>query len=205
MISLMENRSFFTYVKSGYSGNEKMKLNNSGIRLIGLNKIFAFLSQGNQRYIKYIFKKFINRLDTFYAHAGLIEYEPGKLALMSLGEVYVFDISGDFTEGPVMTHDVNTYGAAYGNLIKASDGLLYGLTRKIGTIIGADKATLFSLDPAGWAVTFYDLPDGVSEANIGLAEYNGKLYGSTKSGGSLLALLLMFGALGLRRKMRQQR
>jgi uncharacterized repeat protein (TIGR03803 family) len=75
-------------------------------------------------------------------------------------------------------------GAAYGALLQADDGLLYGVTA--GYFTDANKGTVFSIRPDGTGYTvlhgFQD-PEGINPTGTLIQASDGLLYGLTRYGG----------------------
>ena len=118
--------------------------------------------------------------------SSVLEYEPGKLIYTCGDRVLIYNTNTNSIEFDQILIDSDTYGLAYGNTILASNGLIYGMTRVTEFTNQNANSIIYSLDPANnfffqseWT---FDINN--KEANLGLTEYNGKLYGSTSSTGA---------------------
>ena len=125
------------------------------------------------------------KLTPFSESTQPLEYTNGKMLLSSFDSVVVYNINTHLVEGMYRTHNYATYGYMNGKLTKGSNGKIYGLTVKDMDSTGS-VATLFSLNPNNnFSFTAIHQFDSINfEPNINLTEFNGKLYGSTNSGGT---------------------
>jgi hypothetical protein len=113
-----------------------------------------------------------------------LEYEPEKLMLVNNKTIYTYD-EASATLTPHVTSILDTDGVLQGNLIKATDGNIYGTTTSRDFSDATMKTAIFKIDPSTLAITIVQLfDDEIDELNNGLTEYNGLLYGSTVSGGN---------------------
>lgn len=115
-----------------------------------------------------------------------LEYTPGKFLLARFDSLLVYDLNTGTLKGAVKPMDADKYGSFYGKWIKTSDGLIYGITSVESNSSPGEKCVLYSLDPAAnfKFTVLQDLSADVKQANMGMTLANGKLYGSTSSGGT---------------------
>lgn len=172
MVKGSNNKIYFTYktFQTSSPGSLNYKDLQTNIRFCELD-----LSTNQMQELK---------LTTFAELVQPLEYTSGKMLLTALDSVFVYNINTHSVEGIYYTHNFETYGLISGKLIKGSNGKIYGLTVKNTDNTGS-TATLFSLNPSNnFSFTALHQFDSINfEPNIGLTEYNGKLYGSTNSGG----------------------
>ncbi len=117
---------------------------------------------------------------------GWLEYEPGKLITTWVDKVYVYDAVQQIFTLTKTTHDPSLYGVFHGNLVLASDGRIYGMTKAIlsDPTTGHD-AVIFSLDVTNFDFQIeHTLDNNIRVPGFGLTEYNGKLWGSTNFTGA---------------------
>lgn len=113
-----------------------------------------------------------------------LEYTPGRFLMRGFDSIVVYDLASNTKIGVQRVPDVRVFGELQGKWLKASNGLIYGTTsinQKQGTI----NAVLYSIDPSN-NFNFNIIADliNANQANLGLTEVNGRIYGSTASGGS---------------------
>ena len=117
------------------------------------------------------------------AHQPL-EYTSGKFLMMGWDSLHVYDLASNSKKGVLQMPDDALVGDMQGKWIKASDGLIYGTTT-VNKMFAGSKSIIYSLDPANnFKFTQVSVLTNANQANIGLTEFNGKLYGSTASGGT---------------------
>lgn len=115
---------------------------------------------------------------------NLLEYQPGKLISVIRDSLFIYNINTEelsfittpfYFQGP--------YGKPFGNLVKPGNGKMYGLTHTSENV--SDTSRIYSIDSTTLnIVNEYTFPKEVKRCNIGLTAHNGKLYGSTSSGGT---------------------
>ena len=115
-----------------------------------------------------------------------LEYLNGKFLLARFDSLLIYDVTAGTLTGSVKPFSTNNYGSFYGKWTKASDGLIYGIS-SAGVYPGStEKSVLYSLDPTSnfKFTVLQDLSSDINQANIAMTEWNGKLYGSTATGGN---------------------
>lgn len=114
-----------------------------------------------------------------------LEFEDNKLVTAYLSKLFIYDDNTQNTQELSPTYDASVNGNMHYNLTKASNGLIYGLTKAADYSDSNSKASILEIDPSNWQITVkHSFESDVKETNIGLTEYNGKLWGSTISGGN---------------------
>ena len=124
-------------------------------------------------------------------NGSLVQGADGKLYGMAnggangMGVIFQLDpVTHAYTKRYEFDGSQGAYPAADGSLIRASNGKLYGITVGGGV---SDKGVIFEFDPAiGGCTKRYDFNGASGEAVDGtiMQAANGKLYGTTYSGGS---------------------
>jgi len=125
-----------------------------------------------------------------YPYGGLVQVSDGKLYGMTSG-------GGSYSSGVIFSYDPlngiynklldfdSTNGAyAYGGLVQASDGKLYGTTGAGGS---NNTGVIFSYDPSGAAynkLKDFDYTSGIYPYGSLIQASDGTLYGMTTAGGS---------------------
>lgn len=122
--------------------------------------------------------------DIFFANSGKAysysTYKPGFVLGTTLQEL-------DFTANTStykMEYNLTAFGTnPKGNLLKGSDGKLYGTTTQGGT---KNKGCFFSFDPAtNTMVNLQNFADNIgTNPNADMVEVGGKIYGTTREGGA---------------------
>ncbi|MCX6206741.1 MAG: gliding motility-associated C-terminal domain-containing protein [Bacteroidetes bacterium] len=113
-----------------------------------------------------------------------LEYSPGKFLMNSFDSLTVFDLATNTNKNVLLIPDDSVYGDFQGKWIKASNGLIFGTT-STNKMFANSPSIIYSLDPANnFNFTNVAVLANANQANIGLTEVNGKIYGSTASGGS---------------------
>ncbi len=113
-----------------------------------------------------------------------LEFTTGKFLMRGWDSLVVYDLTANTKLGVQILPDVSTVGNIQGKWLKASNGLIFGTT-SIDKMQVTSKSVLYSLDPANNFIfsNLFELTNA-NQANIGLTEVNGKIFGSTASGGS---------------------
>lgn len=120
-----------------------------------------------------------------YLLASSLEFEDNKLLTAYLSKLFIYDDTTENTQEISPTYDAAVNGNMHYNLTKASNGLIYGLTKAADYDDSNSKASILEIDPSNWQITVkHSFESDVKETNIGLTEYDGKLWGSTISGGT---------------------
>lgn len=118
--------------------------------------------------------------------SGASEFKTGEVILCNQDKVRIYNTSTSTLDLEKITHNRYDYGGMKGNVTLASDGRIYGTTRALNEpSLGIGKAVIYSLDTINYDFQIehiFDTP--IKLANIGLTEYNGKLWGSTNYSGT---------------------
>lgn len=114
------------------------------------------------------------------------EIAPGKIAYSAVDDFHVYNYNTQTVSAfnDILNIDLN--GVLGGQVTLAANGKLYGTTKRpVDNDVNA-KVTLFEIDPSNnYALTsLYEFDSAIIQTNTVLTEYNGKLYGSTSSGGT---------------------
>ena len=113
-----------------------------------------------------------------------LEYTPGKFLMNSFDSLTVYDLATNINKAVLQIPDGAIYGDFQGKWLKASNGLIYGTTTSDKSFTNS-PSIIYSLDPANnFNFTNVAVLANANQANIGLTEVNGKLYGSTATGGN---------------------
>ena len=113
-----------------------------------------------------------------------IEYTPGKFLMNSFDSLTVYDLVTKLNKAVLQIPDAAIYGDFQGKWLKASNGLIFGTTSSDKNFTNS-PSIIYSLDPANnFKFTNVAVLANANQANIGLTEVNGKLYGSTATGGN---------------------
>lgn len=113
-----------------------------------------------------------------------LEYTPGKFLMNSFDSLTVYDLATNINKAVLQIPDGAIYGDFQGKWLKASNGLIYGTTTSDKSFTNS-PSIIYSLDPANnFKFTNVAVLANANQANIGLTEVNGKLYGSTATGGN---------------------
>ena len=117
-----------------------------------------------------------------YVTAGVIELPSQKIVLAAANNVYIYDLNTKAVTEFTNTHSYQQYGHMSDNIILASNGKIYGMTKasRLSTAAGENRAVIYSLDTTTFTFQVEHTFDSlVRTTNTELTEYNGKLYGST--------------------------
>lgn len=141
-------------------------------------------------YLNNIYTKKIDLNAGVAARGELIQASNGRLYGLS-SELFEYDISNNIYTPKITLTPTTGAGSTYGGLLEAPDGKLYGLTTKQGqplnTNPAVDNGTLFSYDINQNVLSkklMFDSPiDGNAPYGKLLAASNGKVYGTTATGG----------------------
>lgn len=161
-----------------YGMTELGGLYNSGV-------IFSHDPATNARVVFYAFPNGVS------TKGGLIQASNGKLYGMTetggtngFGSIFSYDISTS-TYSTVYSFTTITGALPHGNLMQASNGKLYGMTRYGGS---SNKGVIFSFDYSTNIYTdlfdFTGAPNGERPTGSLIQASNGKLYGGTTLGGA---------------------
>ena len=113
-----------------------------------------------------------------------LEYTPGKFLMNSFDSLTVYDLATNTNIGVLQIPDGAIYGDFQGKWLKASNGLIYGTTSSDKSFTNS-PSIIYSLDPTNnFKLTSVAVLANANQANIGLTEFNGKIYGSTATGGN---------------------
>jgi gliding motility-associated-like protein len=113
-----------------------------------------------------------------------LEYTPGKFLMNSFDSLTVYDLATKVNKAVLQIPDAAIYGDFQGKWLKASNGLIFGTTSSDKSLTNS-PSIIYSLDPANnFKLTNEAVLANANQANIGLTEVNGKLYGSTATGGN---------------------
>ncbi len=115
-----------------------------------------------------------------------LEYATGKFLMAGWDSLVVYDLATNSKKNVLQMPDEAIVGNIQGKWLKASNGIIYGTTNIYNSnVFPSSKSVLYSLDPANnFKFTSLSVLTNANQANIGLTEVNGKLYGSTASGGN---------------------
>ncbi|MFZ9386702.1 MAG: T9SS type A sorting domain-containing protein [Chitinophagaceae bacterium] len=116
---------------------------------------------------------------------GVTEDASKRIYYTKFDSIKVLDLN-TLNDIASLSWDAQQYGGLIGNLHYASNGKIYGQTRKREFAGGNSRCVIYSINPANnFQLTIeYQFPATIPTLNVGLTELNGKLYGSTNFGGT---------------------
>lgn len=128
--------------------------------------------------------EYIGIFDSKYRSTSVLELSSDQYIFGIKDTLYVYEESTGNLDA-YYTQLLEEHGYMGHNFTKASDGKIYGTTISSDYDDAAQRAVIFSLDTNTWEATVeHTFEAEINQTNIGLTEVNGKLYGSTYSGGS---------------------